>query len=233
MKKSSKYFSSLFISILILFTLNIYSQQIEYNIYAVYGINGNKINDSTVVGGDVGYIAGYWENGEVIQYPTLPNFIYARVYDINNSKVMVGHNYNAYPWASTATLWDNDTTINLGVLPGFVNSRATSINSNGVIVGSSYMSNGDSSMSFQIINNNMQIINVPNGYWGSEAWDINDNNNIAGFAVYSETPTSEKLQHAAIWINGTMSDINGQSYRMSRALSINNNNKVCFLTFSS
>src|SRR5210317_500949 len=154
MKNTINFAIALSISLITILSFNTYSQQIEYNIYAVYGINGNKINDSTVVGGDVGYIAGYWENGDVTQYPTLPNFTYAKVYGINNSKVMVGHNYNTYPVASTATLWGDSNTINLGVLAGFVNSRATGINSNGVIVGSSSMGNiccpqSDSAMSFR------------------------------------------------------------------------------------
>ena len=231
MKNTLNFATFLLISFITFLSSNTYSQQIEYNIYAISGINGNKMNDSTVVGGDVGYIAGYGENGNVIQYPTLPNYTYARVYDINNSKKMVGYNYNISPVASTATLWENNITINLGVLPGFVSSRATGINSNGVIVGNSSMGDvggitADSSMSFQIVNNNMQMINIPPGYRGSTAWDINDINSIAGIAVYYDEITHEKLQHAAIWQNGLMSDING-TFDQSQGLGINNNNQVC------
>ena len=62
MKNTINFAIALSISLITILSFNTYSQQIEYNIYPVSGINGNKINDSTVVGGDVGYIAGYWEN---------------------------------------------------------------------------------------------------------------------------------------------------------------------------
>ena len=214
------------------FISSLYPQQIEYNIYPVSGLNGTRINDSTVVAGKVGYEAGIWEQDTVVSFPFLPGFTYTEVYGMNKLKQMVGMNYYyGTDWVFRATKWENGNTIDLGVLPGFVSSRATGINSNGVIVGNSSMGNvgditADSSMSFQIVNNNMQMMNIPPGYRGSAAWDINDINSIAGIVVYSDSANSEKLQHAVIWQNGMMSDING-SFNQSQGLSINNKNQVC------
>ena len=131
---------------------------------------------------------------------------------INNSGQTVG---TATTNGEThATLFDHGSVIDLGTLGGKY-STALGINNTGTIVGYSRKGDNFTYRAFIYSNNSMQELGTLGGNF-SYAYDINDSGQAAG-----SSSTSNYLDHATLFDNGTVTDLDPQGIR-SAAYSINN-----------
>lgn len=210
-----------------------------YNSSTAYGINnfGQIVGDSVINLVNSGTFAMIWNPGMPIQNLGGLGGSYSTAYGINDAGQVVGYANLSGDYYANALVWEFDgnswSKTDLGTLSGSynTNSVAYGINSAGQIVGISYLSS---------------IANAPYhatlwsksaGIWaitdlgtlgGTNSWahGINSYGQIVG---YSNTANGE--QHAALWDNGTIMDLNdlvefNDATYLKVASSINNSAQI-------
>ena len=118
-----------------------------------------------------------------------------------------------------AFLWGSGKIRYLGVLPGFDRSDAAAINDSGQIVGSVWNENTpETTRAFLWEDGTMRNLGVLSGFDSSVAVAINENGQVLGFCA-REAP---ERQHAFIWTNGKMIDLNRSGSTWVYPVALNN-----------
>ncbi|MDP2867593.1 DUF3466 family protein [Methyloversatilis sp.] len=190
-----------------------------------YGSAANSINDA-------GQIVGYQDSGATIWNDGVPSRlggignisdgVSSEAYDINQSGQIVGRESDGSGYQ--VTFWDGSEIAILSK-----SGYASSLNNLGQVVGVSFgVTAGGRVGNPATIWTGSETIYL--GFLGgdhSEGFDINDHGQVVG---YGWTP-GNFVQHAFIWDDGVMTDLNDvvddsikeQGWVLNRALAINNN----------
>jgi probable HAF family extracellular repeat protein len=163
-------------------------------------------------------------NGTMLDLGALPGTgwmakSYANGVNINGDVVGSGDSVSGY---QHAFLYSGGVMKDLGKLTGAAESYATDINDNGVVVGHS----GYGGHAFIYSNNQMTDLGtLPSGYL-SEAFAINNGGQVVGYAN-----TSTSSEHAMLYRDGVMSDLNSlidptSGWILSRATAINDAGQI-------
>jgi probable HAF family extracellular repeat protein len=194
-----------------------------------FGINNNN---GQVVGNSFTNTSGpfhafLWDAVNGMQdLGTLPGNTSSTAFGINNNGQVVGDSFSV-GGAGHAFLWDAVHGMqDLGILPGNSTSQALGINDSGQVVGFSYTDfSGPHAAFLWDATNGMQALGaLPGG--SSSASGINNNGQVVGTST-----TAGGFNHAFVWQNGTMSDLNdlippGSGLTLGYANSINNAGQI-------
>lgn len=152
-----------------------------------------------------------WADGVMIELDNLPGGVGAIANDINNYGQIVGESDTTmmFPYDPHACLWEDNNVADLGVLSGFQLGGANAINNDGIIVGYSQTFDYEHGLygwkRACLWDENLDIIDLGSlGGGSSEAFDINNHGHVVGKATYS----LDQKNHAFIWRNGIMQDLN-------------------------
>jgi probable HAF family extracellular repeat protein len=165
------------------------------------GAEAFALNDSgQVVGLDCSGMAFVYAGGSVTDLGTLGGSG-SIAYGINASGTITG--YANLPGDSThhAFLYASGAMTDLGTLGG-TNSSGAAINSGGVVVGTSDTVGGSARHAFLFAGNAFTDLGTLGGT-NSSANAINDAGQVVG-----ASDTTDGVQHAVLWQNGTLTDLN-------------------------
>ncbi len=152
--------------------------------------------------------------------------------DLNNSGQIVGYAGNTSHINPTARafIWDDLGITMLDAIPGALTSLAQAINENGQVVGYGLFEIPELTVhSFIWSDGHMTDLGTLPGFLRSFALDINDRGTVVGYNSYFDGNIN--IQHAVIWQNGVMTDLNelipsGLDLIVKRARAINNNGQI-------
>ncbi len=141
----------------------------------------------------------------------------SQAWAINDAGQIVGQSENATD-NTRAFLWQDGEMIDLGVLGG-ANSHAYGINESGQVVGTSETDVYAQGRAFMWDNGHLTDLGTLGGIWSAGA-AINNSGQIVGYSKIPDFTT-----RAFLWQDGTMTDIDGNSW-WSQAYAINNSGRV-------
>lgn len=189
----------------------------------------SAINDAgQVVGWDISS-AFVWKDG--VTTPLSPlnsnsSFGGSQALGINNKGQIVG--YSTTSTTVNAVLWNNRSIKDLGILPGGNSSNVLGINRREQVVGWSNTING---MKHAVLweNDAIKDLGLLDGN-ATIATSINNLGTVVGYSIvtneYKEIP-----QHAFVWKNGIMRDLNrllpaNSGWELNTARAINNRGQI-------
>ncbi|HEY9742289.1 MAG TPA: hypothetical protein V6C90_17525 [Coleofasciculaceae cyanobacterium] len=180
------------------------------------------------------YHAVSWQNSGITDLGTLSGDNFSRAFNINNKGQIFGESYkfpnNSTPRTQRIFRWQNGATTNLGNLvtpSGYTDSYINGINNKGQVVGASSGFSGSSYKSAAYVWQNGTLTNLGSlGGTISEAIDINTVGTVVGYSF-----TSSGTNHAFVWRNGKMRDLNnfllpGSGWELTAATGINNKGQI-------
>ncbi|HZT43754.1 MAG TPA: hypothetical protein VFA07_16425 [Chthonomonadaceae bacterium] len=180
-----------------------YNQSNASGINAAGQVAANMINAGLTSSLSRAYL---WQNGVFTDLGTLPGFSGSGAYGINDLGQVVGQAI-ASSGVEHAFVWQNGVMTDLGTLGGTI-SQATAINNNGQIAGWSLTGTGaEHPVLWQ--NGEMSDLGVLPGFSYGTAQAINAGGQIVGMVSTSGFPG---VQHAFIYSNGVLGDLNTQIY---------------------
>lgn len=219
----------------------------DAGVVAGSGRNGSGLNSlPAIYSGGVVQSLGTFPGGGMA---TPPGNLPAQATDINNAGQVVGRTNGLFGSPATvnthAFLYDANQLIDLGVLGGNF-SEAYAINDSGVIVGFSSINSGGARHAFSYSGGAMHDLGTLPGEFESRAFAINESGQIAGksgrLAVLIDNGVMQSIgsgvgwgindhgdvvgengvAHAALYHNGTWSDLGTFGGQFSIARDINN-----------
>jgi probable HAF family extracellular repeat protein len=132
----------------------------------------------------------------------LEGYSCSEAHDINDNGQVVGSLYTPTYSAQHACVWSNGTVTDIGTLPGFSISTGSGINSSGQVTG--FACDGSNFRAFLYSGKTMTNLGTLSGYTSSFGRAINANGDVVGDVVNADFT----VNHAMIYSNGTMTDLN-------------------------
>lgn len=185
---------------------------------------------------DVGQVAGWdtnypfvWKDGVTTPLSEIDSNIGAnQALDINNRGQIVGYSLTSKKILKThAVLWQNGKLKVLAKLPGGNNSVAMGINKHGQVVGWSD-SLGSTKQAVLWENGTIKNLGTFDGN-ATKATDISARGTVVGYSFTIDF--KENPQHAFVWKNGIMRDLNkllpaNSGWELNSAQAINNRGQI-------
>jgi probable HAF family extracellular repeat protein len=158
----------------------------------------------------------------------LPGGTHSFAGGINDSGQVVGYSDTVGTRGfGHAFLWQNGAMTDLGTLPGDGDSYANGINNSGQVVGES---RGDPSHAFlwDAVHGMQDLGTLGRN---ASAYGINSNGQVVGRSEVFDPSFGDYVDHAFVWQNGTMSDLNnlippGSGLTLFEATAINNAGQI-------
>jgi probable HAF family extracellular repeat protein len=199
------------------------------------GVNdaGQVVGNSFTPGGTTHAVV--WQNSNITELGMLPGGTSASAGAISSTGEVVG-SATTSSGATHAVIWMNGNISDLGTLAGGTSAYASAVNSTGEVVGSATTSNGNTH-AVSWVNGASADLGVLAGDITSQAYGVNSAGQIVGYSSsMSLNGSSATLDHAVLWQNGTMIDLNSllpanSGWVLNRAYGINDYGQIVGTAF--
>ena len=145
-----------------------------------------------------------YDRGQTHDQGTLPGYSMSIGNGINTQGQIVGEAFGmkASNFVERAFLSRGGHMVNLGTLPGYRDSQAAAINAQGQIVGNCDQRGHYQAFLYDSRVQKMTALATPSRYTESFALGINDRAQVVGILT-----DAARLQHAALWSDGRLTDL--------------------------
>ncbi len=174
-----------------------------------------------------------WENGKMVDLGTLGGSC-AFTYALNNRGQVVGRATLAGDQTSHPYIWDRETMMDLGTLGGTF-GFASGINDAGAVIGTATNQDDEALLAFLWKDGVISNLGTLTGNGCSGADAINSKGQVvggSGFFLPDFFPgCTDAVEHAFVWQNGTMVDLNafvppGSDLTLNEAVFINDRGEI-------